>query len=82
MGGVALMAVAGFKREGQSVVQRSFDPPKRASLRAWYNAATKGVEQAPRFTPELERRADVTVDTIIFHGAGWTLYIARKRNLR
>lgn len=74
------MAVACFMAEG-SAVTRNFDPPKRASLRAWYNAATKMIQDAPDYDPTFERGARVDADSIIFAGRHWKLIIARKRRL-
>jgi hypothetical protein len=75
------MAVACFMAEGVSV-QRNFDPPKRASLRAWYNAATKLIPDAPKYDPAFERGVLVDADSIIFAKGDWNLMIARRRWLR
>lgn len=77
------MAVAAFKREGEELVRKGFHPPKRASLRAWYNAATATIAGAPKFNPLIEARARVDNETIMFEApdVSWTLFIARKRNL-
>lgn len=71
------MAVACFIAPGINV-KRTFDPPKRASLRAWYNAATRFIPDAPKFNPVIEGTADVTVDTLLFCGDDWHLIIARR----
>ena len=77
------MPVAHFTScDHAGTVTRTFDAPKRASIRAWYNAATahmKGV--APKYEPRFEAWVDVTEDTIIFNAPRWALFIARKRHL-
>jgi hypothetical protein len=74
------MAVACFMAEGVNVT-RVFDPPKKASLRAWYNSATKMIPDAPKFDPQIEASADVSREAIMFAGARWQLVIARQRTL-
>lgn len=75
------MAVAGFKRGDEPIIRRYFDPPKRSSLRAWYNAATKLIDVAPKFDPTIEHTAHIDELTISFDGPGWCLFIARKGRL-
>lgn len=61
---------------------RGFHPPKKATVLAWYRAATELIEDAPDWRTVDMSRAAVAPDTITFHGADWDLFIARKRNLR
>jgi hypothetical protein len=75
------MAVACFMADGVNVT-RNFDPPKRASLRAWYNAATGMIGEAPKYEPRFEQRVTLDRDTIIFHQDDWTLLIARNKRLK
>lgn len=75
------MAVACFMADGTTVM-RNFDPPKRASLRAWYRAATALIPDAPKYDPVFERGATVDLDSIIFSHRHWTLMIARRRHLK
>lgn len=77
------MAVAGFKHEeSEAIIRRQFDPPKRASLRAWFNAATKNIEGAPKFDPAFERSVTVDRSSIIFHNPRWSLFISRQGRFR
>lgn len=75
------MAVAGFAKANEPLIRRQFDPPKKSSLRAWYNAATKLIAGAPKFDPTIEATTYVDEETISFEGHGWVLFIARKRRL-
>lgn len=76
------MAVASFHRNGRQIAVRGFDAPARATLSAWYRAATKGIEDAPDWRDVAHVKGEATVDTITFHGHDWDLFIARKRFLR
>ena len=78
------MAVASFCPDRGDPVIRGFDPPKTATVSHWYRAAVAMIRDAPswREIPEVIIRADVSEDTIIYHGDGWSLYIARKRFLK
>lgn len=78
------MAVASFQREGKDPIMRGFDPPRTASLTHWYKAATARQDFAPnwREIPQVIENADVDEDTIIFRGADWTLFVARKRFMK
>ena len=78
------MAVASFNPDGEAPVIRGFDPPKTASVSHWYRAAVAMIRDAPswRDIPHVISAADVSEDTIIFHGDDWSLYIARKRFLK
>lgn len=78
------MAVASFNQDGQAPILRGFDAPKTASVTAWYRAAVGSIRQAPnwREIPDVIAAADVTGDTIIFHGDSWSLFISRKRFLK
>lgn len=61
---------------------RQFAPPKRASLSAWYKAATKQIPEAPKTLDLNTVQAIVNERTIIFDHGDWVLFIARKRNLK
>lgn len=76
------VAVASLTREGHLCAPRNFGPPKRSSVKAWYKAATQQIPEALKWEPYFEDYADVSVDTIIFHGPTWTLFISRAKYLR
>ena len=78
------MAVASFNLDGQAPVIRGFDPPKTATVTAWYRAAVGSIPSAPNWRDAIAaiNAADVQPDTIIFHGDNWSLYVARKRFLK
>lgn len=76
------MAVASFVLAGHQQAPRNFSPPKRAHIRAWYQAATKGFANVPKWEPHFEGYADVSEETIIFTCERWTLFIARAKYLR
>ena len=76
------MAVASLTREGRLFAPRNFGPPKRASVKAWYKAATQQIPEALKWEPYFEDYADVSEETIIFTCERWTLFIARAKYLR
>lgn len=76
------MAVASLHIAGKQVSMRGFHPPKKATVTAWYRAATAQMPDAPEWRTVDMGAAVIDTDTITFHGDNWDLYIARKRNLR
>lgn len=80
------MAVASFHQNGRQVAMRNFHPPKQATMRHWYKAATAQIDDAPDWRAVDMGAAVVDEDTIRYigrtNGLPWDLFIARKRNLR
>ena len=78
------MAVAHFRRDGEDGATRGFHPPKVATLTAWYRAAVGQLDSAPHWRNVSREISSATVDadTITFRGDDWTLWVARRRNLR
>ena len=76
------MAVASLHLNGEQVAMRGFHPPKKATVTAWYRAATAQMDEAPEWRTVDMSAAVVEADTITFHGQGWDLFIARKRFLK
>lgn len=77
------MAVASFERAGAIPVMRNFPAPKRAAeLKYWYKAARKVIPVLPEWHDRLVSLTQIDIETIIIRDKDWSLFIARKRNLR
>lgn len=67
---------------GSKVGPKGFPAPKTATVRHWYKAAKKVLQELPFWDPSFEQRADIDVNSITFKLSEGTVFIARKRDLR